>query len=262
MPVAYTKPHLTYAQQVALLRSRGLHCPDEDSAIRLLRAVGYYRLSAYVYPFRDMLPAEERQRSSPTQFRSDTIKDGASLEHVESLWRFDRKLRLLLLDAVETVEIGMRTQIAYVLGERDTFGHTHVSARNERACGEPARRREPLGPTRHEAWLQRYEQAVAESREDFLRHNTHKYEELPIGVAVETLTFGAISRLYGLMRQDDQTRIANGLGVRGVRFSVLGSKRSTTFATSQRTTPASGTGRPPIRSGVPLRVKSLNRSDT
>ena len=74
MPVPYEKSHLTYEDQVELLRSRGLTVPDRTAALRLLRAVGYYRLSAYVYPFRDMLPESAQRVASPTHYRAETIR--------------------------------------------------------------------------------------------------------------------------------------------------------------------------------------------
>ena len=51
MPAPYTKPHLELADQVGLLALRGLVIPDPQYAERVLRAVGYYRLSGYWYPF-------------------------------------------------------------------------------------------------------------------------------------------------------------------------------------------------------------------
>lgn len=112
----YTKPHLSYADQVALMRSRGLACTDVDRALGVLRAAGYYRFSAYVYPFREPLH-EHELATSPFHFRSDRIRPGTTFEQVEALWRFDRALRMICLDGLETIEVGIRTQVAHVLGQ-------------------------------------------------------------------------------------------------------------------------------------------------
>ncbi|HET6294972.1 MAG TPA: Abi family protein [Kribbella sp.] len=216
MAGTYIKPHRTYEEQLKLLQGRGLEVSDEEAALRLLRTVGYYRLSAYVYPFREMLPRDQRTLASPTHYRSETITPGTEFSGVESLWRFDRKLRLLVLDAVETVEIGLRTKISYVLGARDKFGHLNIASLNESVCVQPRRRDRRTSDTRHQVWLSGYERSIRESgQEDFLRHNLHKYEELPVWIAVEVLTFGALVRLFNLMRQEDQTLIARELGVKG-----------------------------------------------
>ena len=56
MPV-YNKPHFSLADQLALLKSRGLEVADDKAAIECLHRNGYYRLSAYWYPFRTLITA-------------------------------------------------------------------------------------------------------------------------------------------------------------------------------------------------------------
>lgn len=213
--MTYSKPHLTFEQQVAKLRDRGLICTDEAAAVQLLKTVGYYRLSAYVYPFRELLAEVDRQVESPAHFRSDAIQPGVTFEHVRDLWKFDRALRLLCLDAIETIEIGLRTQVAYVLGERNPFGHLVRNSLNLEACSEASRRE--AYADRFEEWLSRYESLRKDAlSEDFVKHNTVKYgSELPVWIAVEFLDFGALVRLYRLLDKADQTRIASSLHIKG-----------------------------------------------
>lgn len=73
--------------------------PDEPRALRYLANISYYRLSGYwaVYLV-----------SSTSQFRSNTTFDD-----IINLCRFDKKLRLLCLEAMEWPEIAFRTQIIY-----------------------------------------------------------------------------------------------------------------------------------------------------
>jgi abortive infection bacteriophage resistance protein len=210
----YTKSHLTFDEQLAKLKERGLTCSDDVNAVQLLRMVGYYRLSAYVYPFRLMLPAEQRCVSSPVQFRSDHLRPGTTIDHIERLWRFDRDLRLLILDGLETIEIGVRTQVAYVLGARHPFGHLDARQLDKDACAKALPRRRG---TAFEDWMTRYDKLQHSARsEDFVRHHEAKYgRRLPIWVAVELLDFGALVRLFGLLQPKDQSKIARDLGVRG-----------------------------------------------
>lgn len=213
----YAKPHLSYDEQVDHLCARGLECGDRAAAVTLLRAVGYYRLSAYVYPFREMLPEVERQQESPAHFRSDVIAPGTTMGHVEDLWRFDRKLRLLCLDAVETVEIGLRTKIAYVLGARNPFGHVARASLDDVACAAPTRHHDPDSPDAFDDWMTRYEALQEHAKaEDFVRHNLAKYgPPLPIWIAVEFLDMGALVRLYSLLDRRDQNKIAKEVGLSG-----------------------------------------------
>ncbi len=48
----YSKPYLSVAQQVELLRGRGMQISDTAKAESCLHRIGYYRLSGYAYPFR------------------------------------------------------------------------------------------------------------------------------------------------------------------------------------------------------------------
>ena len=54
------KPHLTIAEQIALLRARGMAVADEPRAAEFLRHIGYYRFSGYAYPFRRTRPGGAR----------------------------------------------------------------------------------------------------------------------------------------------------------------------------------------------------------
>ena len=63
---------------------------DETAALRLMKSVGYYRLSAYVYPFRELLPMDQRAVASPAHYRSESITAGTTFEQVDRLWRSPR----------------------------------------------------------------------------------------------------------------------------------------------------------------------------
>jgi abortive infection bacteriophage resistance protein len=210
----YNKPRLSYEDQVQLMISRGLVCEDIAAAVQLLTQVGYYRLSAYVYPFREMLPAEQARLSSPAHYRSDTIRPGTSFEHVQSLWRFDRKLRLKFVDALEVVEIGLRSRLGYVLSERNVFGHLEVVSLDAATCAELC----PDGTKDlFTDWLERYNKLKdAAKNEDYMVHHRVKYgDPVPVWIAVEFLDFGALCRLYQLLEKSDQNAIAAHMGVKG-----------------------------------------------
>ena len=104
----YDKPPLTYDQQADLLLRRGLTA-DRDELVSRLRSVSYYRLSGYWYPFR---------------LADDSFRPGTTFETVWRRYRFDRRLRLLALDAIERVEVRIRTELVYVLAHaQGPFGY-------------------------------------------------------------------------------------------------------------------------------------------
>lgn len=210
----YSKPHLSREDQVQIMVGRGLVCPDEVVAAQLLKQVGYYRLSAYVYPFREMLPPESARITSPAHYRSDAIRAGTTFDHVQSLWRFDRKLRLKCLDALEVVEIGLRSELAHTLAQRDIFGHLDPAALDQDRCDELC----PNGTaTLFDDWMGRYQKLKDDAKnEDYMVHHRVKYgDPIPVWIAVEFLDFGALCKLYRLLQKSDQNALAASMGVKG-----------------------------------------------
>jgi len=50
--------------------------------------------------------------------RTDKFKKGTNWDHIHDLYVFDRKLRLLIFDVIEPLEIAIRTQIIYQLSHK------------------------------------------------------------------------------------------------------------------------------------------------
>ena len=107
----FCKPPLTVPGQLNLLKSRGMVVADEARAVRVLQNINYYRLRAYWLPF-------EAPELSGTAEGEHLFKPGTDFDAVVSLYVFDRKLRLLLLEAIERVEIAIRTHWAQVLADK------------------------------------------------------------------------------------------------------------------------------------------------
>lgn len=206
----YTKPHLNYNQQVQLLADRGLDVASPDIAVRALKRVGYYRLSAYTYPL--------RRRSEDGASRAEEFVEGASLDDALRLCDFDDRLRTTLLAGLQKLEVAMRVQLGYQLGKTDPFGHLDRKHLDEARCAAPTRSRsggEENGLDAHESWLRRYGQLQAEAKtEDYVKHFILNYDShVPIWVATEFMTFGCLTALYDLLGDRDAKAIARNLDV-------------------------------------------------
>lgn len=193
------------------MTQRGMAYTDRRSAILALKRAGYYRLSAYSYPFRELVGDGHEVR------RSDSFLDGTTVEQVVAVHDFDAKLRAVLLQGLETLEVGLRVAIAYTLGKHDKFGHLQVASLNETTCSKPSSR-DP-SETEFEHWLRRYEARCSESAsKDFVRHFNTSYDgQLPIWVATEVLDLGGLVRLFSFLTDTDQISIARGLGYKNAR---------------------------------------------
>lgn len=210
LPV-YSKPHLSLERQLALLKQRGMIVGDDAEALSCLQRNGYYRLSAYWYPFRKI----------EAGFATDTFLDESRFEDVQALYIFDKDLKLILLDAIERVEIAVRVQIAHLLGRIDIFAHENavllrsdfttriVDVLNQR--------------TAYDEWLSRFDDAVKRSKEKFVERYYEKYDgtNLPIWIAIELWDFGMLSRFYSGMRIADKNSVANHFGIAGSSPATL-----------------------------------------
>lgn len=52
----------SFNEQLALLQERGLLINDERKALGYLKSLGYYRLSGYLYSFRQIDPSNPKNR--------------------------------------------------------------------------------------------------------------------------------------------------------------------------------------------------------
>ena len=176
----FTKYYMTEADLVALLKSRGLVVSDEVRAVRYLESIGYYRLSAYMYPFLKV-PKETHQ-----------YKDGITFQQVLNLYRFDKKLRMLLLNEIEKVEIAIRRAIMNIPVQMtgDIYWLTNsIHFANQRTFQETKNT---------------IDREYAKSTEEFIKHFKNSYCDPypPSWILGELLTMGNVNMIYRNLKAD------------------------------------------------------------
>lgn len=213
----YTKPHRPWDEQVKLLKSRGMLVPDDAAAVAALQRIGYYRLSGYSYPFREMAPArDDAGKSSTKPHRLDTFREGTTFDDVVALHDFDDRLRRTLFAGLESLEVALRARIAYRLGTHSPTGHLDRTSLDATACSRPPRRRQDRARTAYDVWRAEYDTLQSKARnEEYVKHFTHKYDgQVPIWAACEFMTMGCLISLFGLMNSVDRRRVAKEFGVK------------------------------------------------
>ncbi|WP_377769066.1 Abi family protein [Corynebacterium mendelii] len=184
-----------------------------------LKRIGYYRLSAYSYPFRLLLPPE--QRETETNFRSEKFKQGVKFETVIQLADFDSKLRRLIFEAIEEIEIVLCTRVAYIAGRVAPFMHEKPASLDAERCRSKVTQN-GKEITRWKAWKNKFKTLKAQARnEDYYKHFEQKYDgKMPIWVAIEFIDFGGMARLFKIMPTKVQSDVAKLFNVRsGATFS-------------------------------------------
>lgn len=210
--VEYSKPWLPVEAQIAKLASRGVEVGAAVDAEALLRAVGYYRLTGYLYPFR----CSERYVDDMGKWRVRVLNEyrpGTSLQHATQIIDFDRALRMLVLDGVERIEVSFRMQIGYVLGEVSPFAHLAESTFVSAFTNSYRHPRTGEDTSKHLEWTKRVRARMAESDEAFVAHFRDKYDgRMPIWALTEILELGHLGRLYGGLSNSLATTIAHAYG--------------------------------------------------
>lgn len=198
---SYGKPHLTFGQQVAHLREKGMIIEDEARAISYLSQVGYYRLSAYWHPFKVRSPVDGAD--------CEMMKEGTRFEHVVRLYEYDRELRRLVLEGVEIIELSLRVEIAYRLGQKDRFAYIRPELLSPRFCKPDVN-----GESDFSRWHKTYQEKLHRPNEDFTKHILAKYgQPLPIWASVELWEFNQLCFFLSGLRHEDAEAIARKYGV-------------------------------------------------
>jgi abortive infection bacteriophage resistance protein len=189
----YTKPPLAPVDLLAHLVARGLSMPtsaDGVAALRALERIDYYRLLSY------MRPLQRTDAAGVRRFQPNvTIRD------VLRLYEFDRRLRLLCMDAVEHVEVYLRAAIVSEIAVREG-AHFYTDP----ACYTDARA------------CSRFQNDVRDeqTRHPAIRHYHARYYAPPmppVWVAMEAVTFGSLSRLYSTLRRPLRIAVAKRFGL-------------------------------------------------
>jgi abortive infection bacteriophage resistance protein len=156
---------------------------DGIAAQAFLAHINYYRFSGYCLAF-------EKQHH--------TFREGVTFEQVRASYEFDLALRDLVTEALEVLEVDFRTAIAYHFGqEHGAFGHV-----------DPG---EFFHTFDHGEWIEQLRGEADRSKESFIEHFRETYADypdLPIWIATEVISFGALSKMYKGMVRKDQRIIA------------------------------------------------------
>ena len=200
MPTPYGKPWLSYTDQLQLLKSRGLIVTDESLATEHLERIGYYRFSGYLYPFRKT----EWDQNNYCLVVKDDFKTGTTFEIVSDLYVFDKNLRLILLDALERIEISLRAKFAYILGKYDPIAHLNPTFFNHN-----------IPRFNHQETVNKINKMVAESKIACITWNKRKYgSQIPIWVSCQIWDFGTINKLYLGLKPHYQKEISLQFGIK------------------------------------------------
>lgn len=176
----FDKRPLSFSDQVQLLIDRGMQVPDVPRAIHYLTHISYYRLSGYWRLFEDGVTAGDHR-----------FKAGTHFDQVLDLYIFDRELRLLVIDAIERVEISLRSQWGHILANTHD-SHAYLDPSVFRSSAE------------HAECLSALVRDIKKSHETFIKHYMDTYNEPdlpPIWAVCKIMSLGQLSRWFSIIRK-------------------------------------------------------------
>lgn len=188
----YTKPAISFIDQLEKLKLRGLIVKDEAKALNQLSNLSFYRLRAYTFPYQD-----NKDPNHPF------IKN-VSFDEIIQLYNFDSQLRSLVFAAIEKIEIALRTQIIYQWAMKRG---SHWQYDESLFKDIPKFKKHIKG----------VDKEINRSNETFIKHYKNTYtipKEPPCWMGLEVASFGSLSLLYkNLKNCTEKKKVAKHFGL-------------------------------------------------
>ena len=173
----------TPEEQLDKLKERGCVVEDEKRAVKVLDDINYFRLAHYFSLFLET---------------KGKYREGTSFDKVMRVYDFDRRLRSLLLEILEEIEISLRAHcsnfhaikygaLGYLNG--DSFARVH----------------------KHQQFLSRVDRLIESNGDsDMVKHYQGKHGgKFPLWVITELFSFGSLNMFYKDLKPADKKEIAD-----------------------------------------------------
>lgn len=188
LPIPYAKPAKNVAALLRHLRAKGLSTRGQQAiATQALNFIGYHRLLMYMRPLQDA---------------NKSFYPGVCFTDVLALYDFDRKLRLVCLDAIERIEVAFRAAISNTLAnDRSCGAHFYLDAVHFHSMeGQRGFLRNVLSMRDKVQSVEHY----------YTNYNSPALP--PIWIVLEQLSIGQLSKLLTSLHLDHRKAVATCFG--------------------------------------------------
>lgn len=182
-----------YEQQLhTLTRKYGLLILCQENAHLILRRISVDRLWQYGS---ELLDPENRT----------VFLEGVYIEHLYQIFLFDCRLRSITRDALEMVELQMKSGISALLTEKyGPFGYLNSNNFAAPSANQTV--------SRHSSIIHRCSQDIVHHYDKSHRTHSSFIQHVPFSIAVEYLSFGTLNELYKIMHKQDRKDLADRFG--------------------------------------------------
>ena len=181
------KKPTTIEEQIKLLKSREVVIEDENFAKKFLRIYNYYFVTGYLHPYKT----------------SDDKYKNISFNGIVTQIKFDMRLREICMYALDIIEKGLKTIIAY------EFSHNYENGNIAYAYSLYF----PNDEDKHTRLMRHYNVSLNNNKElPYVKHNMKTYEILPTWVAIELFTLGNIEKFFSMLDTNTKKKIEDIIG--------------------------------------------------
>ena len=185
------KTFKTLDQQINILKEKGLVINDIDFAKKVLFKENYFFLSGYRYLFM-------------TKYKEKKFNDGTTFDELYSVFLFDRHIRNLMFKNILIVENNIKSITSYQLSKK--YGFKEKDYLNpDNFTKDPMREKQVydvLGKMKRQI-------RVNGKQHTATQHYMFNYGYIPMWILVKVLSFGLISELYLILKNEDKEAISN-----------------------------------------------------
>ena len=181
------KKPTTIEEQIKLLKSREVVIEDENFTKKFLRIYNYYFVTGYLHPYKT----------------SDDKYKNISFNGIVTQIKFDMRLREICMYALDIIEKGLKTIIAY------QFSHNYENGNIAYAYSLYF----PNDEDKHTRLMEHYNVSLNNNKElPYVKHNMKTYEILPTWVAIELFTLGNIEKFFSMLDTNTKKKIEDIIG--------------------------------------------------
>ncbi len=190
----------TIEEQIDILKSKGLIVEDYDKAKEILLRENYFFLNGYRSPF--LVTGSKR------------FVDGATFEELYALFTFDRYFRNIIFKNILIVENNYKSIYSYVMSRKYGYKEKDYLNPNNFVKGKEKNRQinDLIRKVKRQIRINGYQHEATS-------HYINNYGYIPLWVGVKVLSFGLMSEMYTVLKDEDKDEIASYYNLSGDELS-------------------------------------------
>lgn len=190
----------TIEEQIDILKSKGLIVEDYDKAKEILLRENYFFLNGYRSPF--LVTGSKR------------FVEGSTFEELYALFTFDRYFRNIIFKNILIVENNYKSIYSYVMSRKYGYKEKDYLNPNNFVKGKEKNRQinDLIRKVKRQIRINGYQHEATS-------HYINNYGYIPLWVGVKVLSFGLMSEMYTVLKDEDKDEIASYYNLSGDELS-------------------------------------------